>query len=87
MLSYGGTRDKLSLLTSGIGTFDDLCNAVPRSPEDVYFGFCRERDGESNYFALIAFVPETVSGVKRGEFLSPLNLPSVDQTVTLRVVT
>ncbi|EJD07434.1 uncharacterized protein FOMMEDRAFT_16102 [Fomitiporia mediterranea MF3/22] len=68
LLTYGQSRDKLSLLESGIGTFNDLCGAVPRS-EDVYFGFCRERDGDNNYFALIAFVPEGVSGVKRARAL------------------
>lgn len=69
LLTYGQTRDRLSLLATGAGTFNDLCDAVPRT-EDVFFGFCRERDGDTNYFALIAFVPEGVSGVKRGEYAS-----------------
>ncbi|KAI5121878.1 hypothetical protein M0805_001084 [Coniferiporia weirii] len=69
LLSYGKTRDKLSLLTSGGGDFDDMCQGLSRVPEDVYFGFCRERDGERNYFALLTFVPTSVSGVKRARAL------------------
>ena len=49
------------------GQLEDLCQCVRSSPEDVYFGFCRELDGDKNYFALIAFVPTTVAGVRRGQ--------------------
>lgn len=36
--------------------------------EDIVFGFCRERDGDVNGFAMISYIPEEhVSGVRRGE--------------------
>ena len=76
LLTYGKTRDKLTLLSSGTGTFDDLCDTVSREPEDIYFGFCRERDGESNYFAMIAFVPDGISGVRRG-MMAPISFSTI----------
>ncbi|KAH8116314.1 hypothetical protein DFH11DRAFT_1579887 [Phellopilus nigrolimitatus] len=67
LLTYGQTRDKLSLLASGEGDFNTLCRSIPSI--DIYFGFCRERDGDKNYFALISFVPNGISGVRRARAL------------------
>ena len=64
------TRDRLSLYASGIGGAEGLRNALPPDWEDVFFGFCREEENSRGYYALIAYVPETVSGVRRGS--SPL---------------
>lgn len=62
------TRDKLSLYASGEGGVDALRGSIPDDLADVYFGFVREEENRKNYYALIAYVPESVSGVRRGEF-------------------
>lgn len=64
--SHSQTRDKLTLFRSGDGDIDSMRENIPLELEDVYFGFCREREDEKNYYALIAYIPEGVSGVKRG---------------------
>lgn len=63
------TRDRLSLYASGIGGAEGLRNILPSDWEDVFFGFCREEENSRGYYALIAYVPETVSGVRRGSSL------------------
>lgn len=53
------------LIASGQGDIDALRASIPHDP-DVYYGFCREADGDRSYYAQISYLPEAVSGVQRG---------------------
>lgn len=52
---------------SGEGDILALKDHLSREQDDVYFGFVREVENGKSYYALIAIVSETVSGVRRGE--------------------
>ena len=54
------SRDKLSLYASGSGGIEELQQQLHG---DVFFVFLREERS----FILISFVPEDISGVRRGE--------------------
>ncbi|TDL23755.1 hypothetical protein BD410DRAFT_820696 [Rickenella mellea] len=69
LLSYGQTRDRLALFASGEGGIDALRSNIPSDAEDVFFGFCREAENGKNYYVLISYVPEAVSGVRRARAL------------------
>ncbi|KAF9582672.1 hypothetical protein BGW38_010901, partial [Lunasporangiospora selenospora] len=58
VLGYHDTRDKLSLYSKGTGGVAELQTALK---EEVLYGFVRVDDR----FALISFVPEQVSGLRR----------------------
>ncbi|KZT43102.1 hypothetical protein SISSUDRAFT_1040529 [Sistotremastrum suecicum HHB10207 ss-3] len=68
LLKYA-TRDKLYLCGLGVGGVIELRNNL--DPEDVFFGFVREDDtkGRRSHYALVTFVPEVVSGVRRARAL------------------
>lgn len=62
LLSYGQSRDKLSLYASGSGGIEELQQQLHG---DVFFVFLREERS----FILISFVPEDISGVRRARAL------------------
>ncbi|KAF8308325.1 hypothetical protein DL93DRAFT_2171177 [Clavulina sp. PMI_390] len=62
LLSYGQSRDKLSLYASGEGGIGEL---RPKLQGDVFFALVRE----DRSFILISFVPEDISGVRRARAL------------------
>ncbi|KAF8328364.1 uncharacterized protein EI90DRAFT_1566031 [Cantharellus anzutake] len=62
LLSYGQSRDKLSLYASGSGGIEELQRQLHG---DVFFVFLREERS----FILISFVPEDISGVRRARAL------------------
>ncbi|KDQ06857.1 hypothetical protein BOTBODRAFT_39287 [Botryobasidium botryosum FD-172 SS1] len=64
ILSYGETRDKLSLHSSGEGGIEELQEKIAGGT-DVLFAFAREERS----FITISFVPEGVSGVRRARAL------------------
>lgn len=67
LLTYGQTRDKLSLLATGSGGVEELVQRLPE--DDVYFAFVREEEKDRSYFCLVSYVPESVSGVRRARAL------------------
>lgn len=60
------TRDRLSLINSGNGGVETMRVDIMRNMNGIFFGFCREQENGKNYYAIIAYVPESVSGVRRG---------------------
>ncbi|KAF8982609.1 hypothetical protein BGZ46_000932 [Entomortierella lignicola] len=62
ILGYHDTRDKISLYTKGTGGIDEL---TANLAEEVLYGFVRIEDR----FALIAYVSEQVSGLRRARAL------------------
>ncbi|KAF9131723.1 hypothetical protein BGW39_001408 [Mortierella sp. 14UC] len=62
ILGYHDTRDKISLYSKGTGGIDELTSNLK---EEVLYGFVRIEDR----FALIAYVSEQVSGLRRARAL------------------
>ena len=60
---------------------------IMRNVNDIFFGFCREQENGKNYYAIIAYVPESVSGVRRGPSTPTfLRLPYPDFIVARALV-
>ncbi|KAF9138370.1 hypothetical protein BGX30_009231 [Mortierella sp. GBA39] len=62
ILGYHDTRDKISLYSKGTGGIDELTSNLK---EEVLYGFVRIEDR----FALLAYVSEQVSGLRRARAL------------------
>ncbi|KAF9938221.1 hypothetical protein BGZ67_000366 [Mortierella alpina] len=62
MLGYNGTRDKISLYSEGTG---GLAEFRTKLTDEVLYGFVRVQD----QYALIAYVSEQVSGLRRARAL------------------
>ncbi|KAF9117056.1 hypothetical protein BGX27_005606 [Mortierella sp. AM989] len=62
ILGYHDTRDKISLYSKGTGGLDELAASLT---EEVLYGFVRIEDR----FALLAYVSEQVSGLRRARAL------------------
>ncbi|KAF9923210.1 hypothetical protein FBU30_006728 [Linnemannia zychae] len=62
ILGYHDTRDKISLYSKGTGGIDELTSNLK---EEVLYGFVRIEDK----FALLAYVSEQVSGLRRARAL------------------
>lgn len=63
ILSYGSTRDTLTLLSTGTGGIEELQKSL--SDDDAYFAFVREEKA----FCLINFFPTGIPGVRRARAL------------------
>ncbi|KAG8836382.1 hypothetical protein FRC18_011513 [Serendipita sp. 400] len=63
ILSYGQTRDTLTLLSTGTGGIEELQRTL--SEDDAYFAFVREEKA----FCLINFFPVGIPGVRRARAL------------------
>jgi hypothetical protein len=57
-------------VASGVNGLDEMKSTME---EDVFFGFLRETYYGKNFFAFIIYIPESVSGVRRGGLFSTIN--------------